>query len=206
MNYLFNCSQCLTKCDGKSLKKYHFLNDVEYSEKYEKALIKKINENALGFFAKKTERPQYPDIEIYDKENGTILCFIEVKAQRRTFMAVKKHLPHGNLIPSETVALNQSDLEHYIKQSKIESAPIFIMWVLSNRPCITGDTTKFYYNHIDKFKDIFEFYKGKRRFCRKKGDGDVVNGKHLGVVVNYHFSLNELLDFRLNNFLENLRK
>lgn len=199
MSYLFDCSQCSTKCDGKSLMKYDFLNDVEYSEKYEKQLIAKINE--LGFFAKKTEKDQYPDIEIYDKENGNILCFIEVKAQRRTFMTVEYKLPKGDLIPSETVALNQSDLEHYIEQSKIENVPMFIMWVLSNRPCITGNSTKFYYNHINKFRDIFEHYKDKRKFRRKSGIGDVVNGQHKGVVVNYHFSLNELLPFRLNAFL-----
>ena len=199
MNYLFDCSGCRTKCDGKSLMKYNFLNDVQYSEKYEKQLINKINQ--LGFFAKKTEKLQYPDVEVYDKKNGNILCFIEVKAQRRTFMTVKKHLPNGNLIPSETVALNQSDLEHYIQQSKIETAPIFIMWVLSNRPCITGENTKFFYNHINIFKEIFEYYKEKRRFRRRSGDGDIINGQHKGVVVNYHFSLNELLPFRLNDFL-----
>ena len=33
-----------------------------------------------------------------------------------------------------------------------------------------------------------------RRFKRRSGYGDVVNGKHKGVVVNYHFSLNELDD------------
>lgn len=204
MNYLFNCSLCLTKCDGKSLMKYDFLNDVQYSEKYEKQLIDKIN--ALGLFAKKTERSQYPDVEVYDKKDGNILCFIEVKVQRRTFMTVEKHLPNGSLIPSETVALNQSDLEHYIEQSKVESAPIFIMWVLSNRPCITGNTTKFYYNHIDILKDIFEYYKDKRRFRRKSGVGDIVNGQHKGVVVNYHFSLNELLPFSINDFLRAIKK
>lgn len=184
--------------------KYDFLNDVQYSEKYEKQLIDKIN--ALGLFAKKTERSQYPDVEVYDKKDGNILCFIEVKVQRRTFMTVEKHLPNGSLIPSETVALNQSDLQHYIEQSKVESAPIFIMWVLSNRPCITGNTTKFYYNHIDILKDIFEYYKDKRRFRRKSGVGDIVNGQHKGVVVNYHFSLNELLPFSINDFLRAIKK
>lgn len=199
MNYLFDCSSCQTKCDGKSLMKYNFLNDVQFSEKYEQQLIDKIKE--LGFFAKKTRKSQYPDVEVYDKEGGNILCFIEVKAQRRTFMTIRKHLPNGNLIPSETVALNQSDLKHYIEQSKVESAPIFIMWVLSNRPCITGNRVKFFYNHINKFKEIFEYYNDNRRFRRQSGIGDIVNGQHKGVVVNYHFSLSELLPFSLNAFL-----
>lgn len=114
--------------------KYDFLNDVQYSEKYEKQLIDKINE--LGLFAKKIEKSQYPDVEVYDKENGNILCFIEVKVQRRTFIQVTHYLPRSNLIPSETVALNQ-----------IETASIFIMWVLSNRPCITDQSTRFFYKY-----------------------------------------------------------
>ena len=201
---IFNCSECKTRCDGKSLMTYNFLNDMQYSEKYEQALINKIKK--LGYFAKKTEREQYPDIEVFDFENGNLICFIEVKAQRRTFMTVQKYLPHSDLTPSETVALNQSDLEHYIEQSKIEVAPIFILWIVSNRPCITGDKTAFFYNNINVLKDIFYRYREKRRFRRKSGAGDIVNGQHKGVVVNYHFSLNELLDFRLKNFFEELLK
>ena len=32
----------------------------------------------------------------------------------------------------------------------------------------------------------------QRKFRRKSGEGDEVDGKHLGVTVNYHFSLKEL--------------
>jgi hypothetical protein len=32
-----------------------------------------------------------------------------------------------------------------------------------------------------------------RKFKRATGIGDVVNGEHKGVLVNYHFSLNELI-------------
>ena len=32
-----------------------------------------------------------------------------------------------------------------------------------------------------------------RKFRRASGIGDVVNGQHKGVLVNYHFSLNELI-------------
>jgi hypothetical protein len=35
------------------------------------------------------------------------------------------------------------------------------------------------------------------RFRRASGYGDVVNGVHKGVVVNYHFSLEELKPFNI---------
>jgi len=43
-------------------------------------------------------------------------------------------------------------------------------------------------------KDIYARYETKRRFRRKSGTGDVIDDVHKGVVVNYHFSLNELIN------------
>lgn len=201
MCFRYNCQKCNNKCDGTSIGVYEFMNDVEYSEHFENEIISEIN--AMGYFAKKTQKPQYPDIEVYNRENGNLICYIEVKAQRRTFMSVCKLLPNSDLIPSETVALNQSDLEHYIAQSRIERVPIYIMWVLSNRPCIVGNEEfALFYNHISQFEELFNYYGDKRRFRRKSGVGDVVNGQHKGVVVNYHFSLSELLPFDLNEIIK----
>lgn len=200
MSYLYNCATCPTKCDGRSKGVYNFLSDLDYSKEYEKKIREKLND--CGYYAVETERDQYPDIEVYDREGGKLLCFLEVKAQRRTFMTIEKHLPYSGLLPSETVALNRSDLEHYIDQSDIEEAPIFIMWVVSNRPCITGEGTKFYYNHIDVFKGIFDHSGNVRQFRRSSGSGDVVDGVHKGVVVNYHFSLREMIPFTISSFME----
>lgn len=200
MNYIFNCNQCKAKCDGVSKGVYNFKNDVEYSEHFEKQIINDIK--SRGFFAKKTDRPQYPDIEVYDNEQDrNLLCFIEIKAQRRTFMSVERCLPNAQLTPSETVALNQSDLEHYISQSRIERVPIYVAWVLSNRPCIVKDGQVYlFYNTINELERIFRSYGDNRRF-RRSGLGDVVNGEHRGVTVNYHFSLNELVPFDLADIL-----
>lgn len=200
MSYRNNCDACQTKCDGKSKKVYNFMNDVQYSEHFENEVIKAIN--GRGLFAKKTNKPQYPDIEVYDREGGTLKCFIEIKAQRRTFMSVQRKLPDSDLIPSETLALNQSDLEHYIAQSRNETVPIYVAWVLSNRPCIVPNgQTQMYYNTINELEKIFNKYGDKRRFRRESGEGDVVNGQHKGVTVNYHFSLNELLPLNLDDIL-----
>lgn len=201
--YKFNCYNYCNgkiKCDGKSKNTYQFKSDVEFSEHYEKHIIDEIKK--MGFYAEKTVRAQYPDIEVFDKKGGKMLCFIEVKVQRRTFMIVKKILPDANLVASETLALNLSDLRHYIEQSKVVDVPIYIMWVLLERPCILGDEEyKMYYNHIDQFKEILDKYGDKRTFRRKSGKGDVVNGVHKGVVVNYHFSIGELKPFDLNQIL-----
>lgn len=199
--YKFNCDICSNRCDGISKGVYDFKNDVEYSEFFERKIIQEIKD--MGYYAEKTTKDQYPDIEVYSCEGGELLCYIEIKAQRRTFMSVKKFLPYSNLTASETVALNQSDLEHYISQSRRETAPIYIAWVLSNRPCIVKEGEELiFYNALSELERIFNYYGDKRRFKRKSGKGDVVNGQHKGVVVNYHFSLNELKPFDLNEIIK----
>ena len=180
---------------------YNFKNDVAFSEHYEQLLIESVIKK--GYFATKTKKDKYPDVEIYDRENGKLLCYIEVKVQRRTFMSVKKHLPNANLEPSETLALNLSDLEHYIEQSKVVDVPIYIMWVLAERPCVLGiNEVMHFYNDIHEFERILSNYGDSRRFRRASGKGDVVNGQHKGVVVNYHFSIAELKPFELDKILE----
>jgi len=46
---------------------------------------------------------------------------------------------------------------------------------------------------------IYNTAKDKRRFRRKSGKGDIVDGIHKGVVVNYHFSLKELKKWKFIN-------
>lgn len=200
-NYRFDCSTCKTRCDGISKMVYNFEDDVAFSEHYEQLLIKRVIEK--GYYATKTTKDKYPDVEIYDKKGGNLLCYIEVKAQRRTFMRVKEILPYADLEPSETLALNLSDLEHYIEQSKIAEVPIYIMWVLAERPCVPGNRSVLcFYNHIHEFERILTYYGNKRRYRRASGQGDVVDGQHKGVVVNYHFSISELKPFKLDEILK----
>lgn len=191
--YVFDCLICKTKCDGVSKGAYIFENDTAFSSKFEDELIVLIN-NKTNKVAKKTQDAGYPDIGVYDKSNS-LLCYIEVKAQQRTFMAVERILPQGNLKPSETLALNLSDLVRYFEIFDKTKKMIFIAWVVSNRPCILKDTKKLvFFQDIESLRKTFGVYDMKRRFRRRSGEGDVVNGEHKGVVVNYHFSLNELLN------------
>lgn len=188
--YLFDCKVCPTRCDGVSKMKYNFEKDADFSEFYEQKLINHIN-SFTKFKAKKTILKGYPDIEVLD-QNGSIF-YIEVKVQQRTFMSVEKYIPQSGLKPSETIALNLSDLERYFELEGDNGLVIFIFWVVLNRPCLMPlNKEQYYYRLVSELKPIWEKEKDKRKFRRKSGEGDVVNGEHKGVTVNYHFSLKEL--------------
>ncbi len=188
-DYVYDCLICQTPCDGKSKKVYLFENDVIFAEKQENLIIKKLQ--TKGYDAHKCTRDSYPDIAI--KKENKIIQYLEVKAQRRTFMSIQRFLPNSKLTPSETVALNLSDLLRYFDIYKKDKIPISIIWVLQNRPCIVEDNkSKYFYQTIEVLQQIYNKNKYNRVFRRKTGKGDVVDGIHKGVVVNYHFSLREL--------------
>ncbi len=194
--YHFNCDTCPTRCDGKSKLQFQFGNDIAFSEKYETALIGYINRQNL-FYAQKSATHEYPDLEIFKQhppEVGECLGFIEVKVQQRTFMTVRHHLSQANLYPSETVALNQSDLERYFDIKNKTKLPLYLVWILLNRPCVLGThSLRFFHQEADVLAKVYDSYSDKRRFRRRSGEGDIVDGMHKGVVVNYHFSLKELV-------------
>jgi len=169
---------------------YVFEKDATFSERFEQKLIDHIN-SSTPFKANKTVLKGYPDIEV-TASNGAKF-YIELKVQQRTFMSVERIIPQSGLKPSETVALNLSDLLRYFHLERTDKLQIFIFWVVLNRPCIIPDgTEQYYYLLADELKTIYNREKDNRRFRRKSGEGDVVNGEHKGVTVNYHFSLKEL--------------
>jgi len=198
-NFLFDCKKCEVSCDGKSKGVYIFENDSALSEKYENLLISELNKrNSVE--ARKCSHPEYPDIELL--RNGQVVAYLEMKFQQRTFMKVKERLPEADLAPSETLALNQSDLIRYFEIYRKDPKPVFIVWGLKNRPCIVPQgKEKFYYQHIEELQRIYHKYKKKRMFRRASGEGDVIDGVHKGVVVNWHFSLGELNLFTVDEFL-----
>ncbi len=193
--YIYDCNVCPTRCDGKSKGLYLFEKDLDFSEHFEQKIIDYIN-NKSNFFAKKTSDKSFPDIEVHKKDVDEVLFYIEIKVQKRTFMSVEKILPQSKLKPSETIALNLSDLLRYFSIHDKTNKPVFIFWGLLNRPCIVKQNEYlFFYQNINTLKNIYKKFGDKRRFRRKSGQGDVVNGVHKGVTVNYHFSLNELKKF-----------
>lgn len=194
---IYDCTICPTRCDGKTVAQFDFEKDVQFSENIENKIIGYINQKYPSLVASKTVRTGYPDIEIAKKNDPeTSVAFVEIKGQARTFMSVAKILKDSNLQPSETIALNLSDLERYFEVNKKENIPFFVLWCVMRRPCIVGsrdEDRKYFYQEISILQKIREKDgKNTRRFRRESGKGDVVNGVHKGVTVNYHFSLNEL--------------
>jgi hypothetical protein len=195
--YIFDCAVCDTRCDGKTVAQFDFEHDVAFSENIENEVIAFINFEYAHILATKTTRAGYPDIELVLRSNPSIcLGFIEIKGQARTFMSVGRILPKSGLRPSETIALNLSDLERYFEIDSQEHLPLYIVWCLMRRPCVVGtndNQTLFFHQNIQQLKAIRQKdMADARRFRRASGKGDVVNGVHKGVTVNYHFSLNEL--------------
>jgi hypothetical protein len=195
--HIYNCAVCTTKCDSKTVAQFDFEKDAQFSEQIENEVINLINETYPHLIATKTQQAAYPDIVIAKKNNlNKHIAFIEIKGQARTFMTIATKLPQSQLQPSETVALNLSDLERYFVIKKNENLPLYIVWCLLKRPCIVGSESQnklFFYREISYLQQIRQSdIQNYRRFRRASGVGDIVNGEHKGVVVNYHFSLNEL--------------
>jgi hypothetical protein len=193
--YLYQCSSCPTPCDKRSKGSYIFANDAAFSEAYEQRIIAYLN--AQGRYrAAKCMEPGYPDI-VLSNAVGRPLAYIEVKVQQRTFMTIGHHLPLSGLQPSETVALNLSDLQRYLTIQQQCGLPISIVWALAARPCITGpQEVCLFYQKLGVLGQIYARAGDTRRFRRQSGEGDVVEGQHKGVTVNYHFSLQELLPWQ----------
>jgi len=198
-SYNFNCNACHTRCDGTTVPQFDFERDVRFSEKIENRVISYINASHRNLAASKCADAGYPDIQICSNglSGGDVLCYIEIKGQARTFMSVAKLLPKSGLHTSETLALNLSDLERYFTIFDKTGIRTFIVWCLMRRPCITGNNfnnTVYFHQDITILRKIrrLDVY-DSRKFRRASGTGDIVNGEHKGVTVNYHFSINELI-------------
>lgn len=186
--YLYSCACCKTPCDGVSNGVYNFNNDLKFSESFEDLLINEFN--SRGFNAVKNVDLKGLDVVVM--KGNKLVAFVEVKVQRRAFRKVYEVMPESKLLPSETVALGYSDLVRYFDFSDKMKVPVFIAWVVSERPCVVKNKFGFFYQDINELKRVHDVFLSKRLFRRGSGAGDVVDGTHLGCVVNYHFSLNEL--------------
>jgi hypothetical protein len=165
-----------------------FEADLRRSEKTEDVLRQRL-EHTLRTTVLKTEgRPHGPpDLEVLVATR--VVARVEVKMQGRAFMKVQRLLPQANLRPYETVALNVPDLDDYIALYDDEKLPIYLVWYVK-RPCL-GEG--FWGQSLDTLQDIYRRYGKNRRFDRRSGTGDVVDGRHKGETRNYHFSLQEML-------------
>lgn len=124
---------------------YQFTSDVNFAEEQEEFVREKINLHN-GYNAVKCLKEGFPDIEVYYKNQ--LIKYLEVKAQRRTFMSVQRILKNSSLSPSETVALNLSDLLRYFKIEESTKIETSIVWVLMNRPCVVPQGEKHFFSFL----------------------------------------------------------
>ena len=200
--YVFDCDVCETRCDGRTVLQFDFERDVRFSEEIESEITNTLNSFDKRILIKKTTIEGYPDLEVYSNEKNEILdkkpdCYIEVKGQARTFMSISKILSSSGLKSSETLALNLSDLERYFTIFDEVQLPVYLVWCLMRRPCITGtdhNSKVYFHQNLKVLRDIrVADEHNSRKYRRASGRGDYVDGQHRGVVVNYHFSINELI-------------
>lgn len=130
---------------------YIFDHDVSFSENYEDLIIDHIN-SLKKYQAKKCNEDGFPDIQINNLQ-GNVYRYLEVKVQQRTFMKVEKYLPQSKLMPSETVALNLSDLLRYFKIEEATGVTTAIVWVLLNRACVVpANSFKLFFEQVTSLK------------------------------------------------------
>ena len=184
----FNCDLCPTRCDGRSKSAYVFEDDVALSEAAEEWLAGYLADKLrIDVYRAPPRRHGLADLALI--RGDRVLARVEVKAQGRAFMAVQRLLPHADLLPYETVALNLSDIKRYAAQYRMDGLPLVLIWRVK-RPCL-GEG--YWGQHIEPLIEIGNRYREQRVWRRASTDSDYVDGEHRGVTVNYHFSLRELL-------------
>ena len=194
----FDCNICPTRCDGRSKSAYIFEDDVAASEAAEDWLAEQLAAALdVDVYKAPGQRRGLPDLALI--RGDRVLARVEVKAQGRAFMAVERLLPDADLRPYETVALNLSDIRRYAAQYRLSSVPTWLIWRV-RRPCL-GEG--YWGQSIEALMEIGDHYREARTFRRSSTDSDYVDGEHLGVTVNYHFGLRELLP--LETLVEELR-
>lgn len=160
------CKNCDFRCDDKSLNIYRFEDDVKRSEEVETHILNHINLRGKNqIICRKSKEYDNPDLEISVSSSPEIVrARLEVKLQTRAFMKIASVLPDAGLQAWETVALNLSDLERYIKKYKEEKLPIHLVWQL-DRYCLG---TRYLYQDIAVLSDILDEYKTDRRYRRNE--------------------------------------
>ena len=199
-----DCSSCTQRCDRRTRDRHDFQADADYAGTHELELAELLSGNP-GFTARKTRRREYPDIEVIDTRTGKAVCYVEVKALRRAFMSVERLLPAAGLTPPETVELNTSDLLRYVRIHHRTGKKVFVLWRISERACLTPEGGyRCFFGDVEDLILIHARTMADRTYRRRTGSGDIVNGEHKGVVVNFHYSIRELTEARPENRLREI--
>lgn len=195
---VFDCTKCHTPCNSESAKQNIFHINQTWGDKAEEILLYKINQKGKYRARRTTLGYKFPDLTIYDQKNDKV-CFVEVKMVNSTFMKIEEKLPQAKLTPSELIVLNNSAIINYNNISKLYDIPIYIVFFVANRPCITKDKKyKLYYQNYKVIYDIYTKKKEERSYTRKLvyGDRDE-HGNIQNPLLKVHFSINELIQYKL---------
>ncbi len=191
----YECGTCKI-CSPKSKLDYPFEENLKTSESLVDKLMAFI-EKYTRYKCKITTTEKNPDICVIDvkNEDELIICraeakYLEGKAFMKSEMILADHLK-----PKETLIIDKPKLISYFECYENDFKtygyyiPIFIVWEF-NRPCpdIGGITV---YQNINVLRNIYQQRGDKRAFKRRQGDGDIIDGRQLGIVDKYHFSIRE---------------
>ena len=194
---VFDCAVCHTPCNSESAKHNTFHINKTWGDKAEEIVMYYINKKGKYKAEETTLGHKYPDLTLFDKSRN-MASFVEVKMVSSTFMKIQDKLPEAKLTPSELVVLNNSAIVNYSKIAQKHNLPIYIVFIVANRPCITlNDDYKLYYQNFDVIYDIYKQKKEQRSYTRRIVQGDQDDqGNIQNPLFKVHFSINELMPYK----------
>ncbi len=195
---VFDCAVCHTPCNSESAKQNVFHINQTWGDKAEEILMFHINQKGKYRARRTTLGHKFPDLTLYD-QNRNKVSFVEVKMVSSTFMKIQDMLPEAKITPSELVVLNNSAINNYKNIANKYNIPIYIVFFVANRPCITQDKEyKLYYQNYEVIYNIYKEQKEKRSYTRKTVYGDLdKQGNIQNPLLKVHFSINELIPYQL---------
>lgn len=183
------CGKCRA-CSSQSVSDYHFVEDLRNSDAFVAALKEYISKST-PFTCTGPEQVKYPDIRVLDMA-GNLVCRVEAKLLKdKPFMTVNKALSGHDLFPKETIVVDLPKLTSYfeIRHKDGSDIPTFVAWHLI-RPCPDIGTITIFQN-LNVLKEIYNQHGEERTFIRQPKDGDYTNGRQLGIITKFHYSITE---------------
>jgi|GEM_PF-2033071 len=191
-NWSKPCGTC-NICQPTSALIYPFARDLTNSQMLVNELKKFISE-ATGLKCIDTDIHQNPDILVLD-ENDKLIARVEAKyLEGKAFMKVGQMIKDP-LYPKEALVVDEPKLKHYFEckardlEAYKRNIPIFVVWKY-DRPCADVGGICIY-QEVDTLRRIYEEKGASRAFTRKTGQGDYVDGRRLGVIDKFHYSITE---------------
>ncbi|RFM30295.1 hypothetical protein DXN05_04850 [Deminuibacter soli] len=156
--------------------------------------LKKFITDNTGLKCLDTDVYQNPDIIVVDDKNN-LIARVEAKyLEGKAFMKVAQMIKDP-LNPKETLVIDKPKLKSYFeckvrdKEKCKREIPIFVVWKY-DRPCADVGGICIY-QEVNELRRIYDAKGALRSFRRQIGQGDFVNGKLMGVIDKFHYSITE---------------